>query len=709
MKNKMSKIAFVVLSFVFVLSTCMTVFALTSLSVSNTQNGIVATLNFNKQEYNANEEVEVTLNVKNNNSYAVKNIQTELIVPSTIKLSKGSLKGESFSLNAGESKVQEVALERVVETSNEPTTNSPQTGDNVVVYIAMMTISAVGLVVIAVKKKWIHKKGVMSLVLCFTLVGAMTLTSVVNAESTAKEFTVEGTIKYDGEDVVIKGKVTYDYEVYSKVQIDGVNKGMYAEGNTVNITAEDAPEGKHFAGWTVVKGNVTLADANSSTTTFVMGKEDVEIKSNYEVNTYTIDVTLGENGKVTPEGKISVKHGESKKVTITANEGYHIENLESSGKKYQNTLGNKWKSFTIDYNNVGGNYYVKADFAIDTFTISASVNESSMGTITETATVNYGDSKTFTIAANTDYHIVDVEVDGVSKGAITSYTFENVKETHTIKATFAINPYTITATAGANGTITESARLNTGDSKTFTMTANSGYGVKDVKVDGISVGPVTSYTFENVNETHTIEVEFDTATIVTSAQEFRDAVTQDGIIILANDITLDDNGNVEISKNVIIHGDGHSVIMPVYSGDNYSRTISVSTDGNANVKIENCVFKDSGGKVYLKFRDTSTVEIYGGSYERLNVQDMATLVFVDGSIEEDLSFDSDANITLNNGVFLSNVSSFWDKDLSRHNVTLRLWGGTYYFDPTKYLDADKYIATKTKDADNVVIWVVTKK
>ena len=319
MKNKIAKIAFIILSIVFVFSACMTVFAVTTKSVTESQNGIEATLNFNKQEYNANENVEVTLNVKNNNSYAVNNIQTELIVPSTIKLAKGSLKQESFLLNAGESKVQEVALEKVVETSNEPTTNSPQTGDNVVLYIAMMVISASALVVIAVKKKWIHKK-VMSLVLCFTLVGAMTLTSVVNAESTIKDFTVEGTIKYDGEDVVIKGKVTYDYEVYSKVQIDGVDKGMYAEGNTVTITAEDATEGKHFAGWTVVKGNVTLADANSSTTTFVMGKEDVEIKANYEVNKYTITSSAGANGTINgaKTENTTVNYGDSKTFTMAS-------------------------------------------------------------------------------------------------------------------------------------------------------------------------------------------------------------------------------------------------------------------------------------------------------------------------------------------------------------------------------------------------------
>ncbi len=279
MKNKILKIVATLLSIVFVLSTCMTVFAISFKSVTESQNGIEATLSFDNEEYKVDENVNVTLNVKNNNSYVVKNIQTEIIVPSTMKLTKGSLKQEDFSLNAGESKAQEIVLEKVVGVNMDGAIiNSPQTGDNVVVYIAMMVISASALVVIAVKKKWINKKGVISFVLCFTLVGAMTLTSVVNADATTKEFTVEGTIKVDGEDVVIKGKVTYTHEIYSKLQIDGADKGMYVEGDTVTITAEDAPEGKHFTGWTVVKGNVTLADKNSKTTTFVMGTEEVEIK-----------------------------------------------------------------------------------------------------------------------------------------------------------------------------------------------------------------------------------------------------------------------------------------------------------------------------------------------------------------------------------------------------------------------------------------------
>lgn len=544
MKNKMSKIAFVMLSCVFVLSTCMTVFALTSLSVSNTQNGIKATLNFNKEEYDANEKVDVTLSVRNNNSYAVKNIQTELIVPSTIKLSKGSLKEETFLLNAGESKVQELVLEKVIETDSEVIPSNPQTGDNVVVYIAMMSISAVSLVVIAVNKKWIHKNKVMSLVLGFTLVGAITLTSVVNADVAVKEFIVEGTIKYDGEDVVIKGKVSYDYEIYSKVQIDGVDKGMYAEGNTVNITAEDAPEGKHFAGWTVVKGNVTLADVNSLTTTFVMGAEDVEIKSNYEVNTYTI--------------------------TSTTNEG---------------------------------------------------------------------------------------------------------------------------------GTITESVTLNYGESKTFTITANSGYGVNDVTVDGMSVGPITSYTFENVKENHKIEVEFDRAITVKTAQEFRNAVTQDGIIVLANDITLDVNEDVEIIGNIIIHGNDYTINLPTTANVIFSNKYSI-------IRLVNCHFV---GNSFIIMRE-ALISIYNSTFDnKVKLYEDAAL-HIHNSTFVDMSWDGKSFVIVWDGILGKVVGENLESAVSSGiRVQFKILGGTYYFDPTSYLNAEQYKATQTKDTDGVDIWVVTEK
>lgn len=78
----------------------------------------------------------------------------------------------------------------------------------------------------------------------------------------------------------------------------------------------------------------------------------------------------------------------------------------------------------------------------------------------------------------------------------------------------AVESYDITATAGEGGTITAEGladgkvSVTEGESATFTITANDGYEVSDVKVDGTSVGKRTSYTFENVTAAHTIEATF---------------------------------------------------------------------------------------------------------------------------------------------------------------------------------------------------------
>jgi len=75
----------------------------------------------------------------------------------------------------------------------------------------------------------------------------------------------------------------------------------------------------------------------------------------------------------------------------------------------------------------------------------------------------------------------------------------------------AVSAYTITASAGANGSISPSGEVEVaaGEDRTFTiMPVNSDYVIADVKVNGISVGAVGSYTFTDVQSDHSIESTF---------------------------------------------------------------------------------------------------------------------------------------------------------------------------------------------------------
>src|ERR671931_1409317 len=96
-----------------------------------------------------------------------------------------------------------------------------------------------------------------------------------------------------------------------------------------------------------------------------------------------------------------------------------------------------------------------------------------------------------------------------------------VPANHTIAASFAADVKTITASAGANGSISPAGAVsvNCGSNQTFTITPAACYHVADVLVDGGSVGAGSSYTFSNVTVNHTISASFavDVKTITASA------------------------------------------------------------------------------------------------------------------------------------------------------------------------------------------------
>lgn len=73
-----------------------------------------------------------------------------------------------------------------------------------------------------------------------------------------------------------------------------------------------------------------------------------------------------------------------------------------------------------------------------------------------------------------------------------------------------VTEYTISASAGEGGVINPSGSITVeeGDNQVFEITADDGYTIDDVVINGDSVGQVASYTFENVNEDQSIEAIF---------------------------------------------------------------------------------------------------------------------------------------------------------------------------------------------------------
>ncbi len=73
-----------------------------------------------------------------------------------------------------------------------------------------------------------------------------------------------------------------------------------------------------------------------------------------------------------------------------------------------------------------------------------------------------------------------------------------------------VEGYTITASAGPGGDINPSGSVavSAGTDLSFSISANSGYQISDIKVDNSSVGVRSTYRFSNITSNHTISATF---------------------------------------------------------------------------------------------------------------------------------------------------------------------------------------------------------
>jgi len=258
-------------------------------------------------------------------------------------------------------------------------------------------------------------------------------------------------------------------------------------------------EGYHIAD-VLVDGESVGAVASY---TFENITSDYTIQVTFAIRTYTLSATASENGSIDPAGETVAEHGASQTFAITPNEGYHIANVLVDGESVGTVASYTFENITSDHT-------IQATFAINTYTLTATAGENGSIDPAGETVVEHGTSQIYTITPNEGYHVADVLVDGESVGAVASYTFENINSDHTIHATFNINTYTLTATAGENGSIDPAGEMvaEHGASQTFAITPDTGYRIDEVLIDGVNVGPMASYTFENILSDHTIEASF---------------------------------------------------------------------------------------------------------------------------------------------------------------------------------------------------------
>ena len=263
--------------------------------------------------------------------------------------------------------------------------------------------------------------------------------------------------------------------------------------------------------------------------------------------------------------------------------------------------------------------------------------------------------------------------------------------------------HTITVTQSEGGTISpETAAVAEGSAQTFTITAKRGYQLKDVLVDGQSVGAVATYTFQNVTQEHTITAVFEkekddgshgshtpggsssgnktdtttnpdgsTTTTVARPDGSTTATTKapngsSSVVNTAKDGQVE--ATVTVSQGAVKDAeDAVSLPMPeipVTTNQDKAPTVTVNLPTDTAVKVEIPVEDATAGTVAILVKDDGTEEVIKTSY--------AT---EDGVVVE-LSDGDTVKIVDNSKDFADVPGSFWGADAVDFATSHALFNGT---------------------------------
>lgn len=208
--------------------------------------------------------------------------------------------------------------------------------------------------------------------------------------------------------------------------------------------------------------------------------DDYKLKNSPDT---TVNITKAQAGDDTLQGKngeLIISNGAASTYVFDLSKLYPDSKPVDGGTLYPGSIEFKYPQIKITNNN----YFDENDITVD------NSNQTLRLSVNDVASNEVGDLGTITL---------DMD----------SSNFTGMKGTIFVKRE-NLAVHTITASADEGGSISPSGNVEvvTGHDQTFTITANSGYEIADVVVDGTSQGAISTYTFSNVTDNHAIDATF---------------------------------------------------------------------------------------------------------------------------------------------------------------------------------------------------------
>ena len=226
-----------------------------------------------------------------------------------------------------------------------------------------------------------------------------------------------------------------EFTITVKTDGNGTASASHAKavvGTEIRLTATPN-KGYHFKEWEVISGGVTITNNK-----FLMPNDNVEVKAIFEKDAPTeFTITFDGNGGTPSVGSMTTTNQKLPSLPSASRSGsYSFDDwyTEKSGgtKVTTDTVFSANTTVYAHWTYTGGG----GSSGYSYYTIKANAGAGGSISPSGNVSVREGRDQTFTITPDKGYAVANVKIDGKSIGAVKSYTFENVRRTHTIEVIF---------------------------------------------------------------------------------------------------------------------------------------------------------------------------------------------------------------------------------------------------------------------------------
>jgi len=327
------------------------------------------------------------------------------------------------------------------------------------------------------------------------------ITSNLNSPTTYVAFTVQGNLyQFDNwyiDDVSLSNAIPeYTINTFSNPSNAGTTTGggSYPAGAQILVTAAPVA-GYTFINWTE-NGNVVSTSANYS----FMVNANRNLTANFALQEFTISASVNPTNSGSVSGTGVYAFGATANLLAAASTGYDFINWTENGNVVSTSAN---YSFMVN-----ANRNLTANFALQEFTISASVNPANSGSVAGTGVYAFGATANLLATASTGYDFINWTENGNVVSTSANYSF-TVNANRNLTANFALQEFTISASVNPanSGSVAGTGVYAYGATANLLAAATTGYDFINWTENGNVVSTSANYSF-TVNANRNLTANF---------------------------------------------------------------------------------------------------------------------------------------------------------------------------------------------------------